>query len=215
MVLRVIARCARARGPPAPRAPCAAAPGASRAAPAPSPSAARAAGARRPWPPPAALARPPWPPRAPRPLLAQRGPLGAGRLRGACLLGRLELGGGHRRGDRRIDARRGRCRRRGRVELPADDLVGALAVDAACRTWRPASRTRPCAANWSAGSAAISESGGSSRVAASGVGTPRGDSTVTSASPMPSEVMVVLDVVVRRSWGTCARSCAGRRHPRA
>ena len=36
----------------------------------------------------------------------------------------------------------------------------------------------------------MSESGGSSRVAASGVGTPRGDSTVTSASPVPSEVIV-------------------------
>ena len=37
---------------------------------------------------------------------------------------------------------------------------------------------------------AISESGGSNRVAASGVGTPRGDRTVTSASPVPREVMV-------------------------
>ena len=46
------------------------------------------------------------------------------------------------------------------------------------------------AANWSRGIGAISESGGTRRVAASGVGTPRGDSTVTSASPMPSEVIV-------------------------
>ena len=37
----------------------------------------------------------------------------------------------------------------------------------------------------------MSESGASSRVAASGVGTPRDDRTVTSASPVPSEVMVV------------------------
>ena len=42
----------------------------------------------------------------------------------------------------------------------------------------------------SGGIGAISESGGSSRVAANGVGTPRGDSTVTSASPVPSEVIV-------------------------
>ena len=38
---------------------------------------------------------------------------------------------------------------------------------------------------------AISESGGRRRVAARGVGTPRGDRTVTSASPMPSEVIVL------------------------
>ena len=44
--------------------------------------------------------------------------------------------------------------------------------------------------NWTSSIGAISESGGSSRVAASGVGTPRGDSTVTRASPVPSEVMV-------------------------
>ena len=37
----------------------------------------------------------------------------------------------------------------------------------------------------------MSESGGTRRVGASGVGTPRGESTVTSASPMPSDVIVV------------------------
>ena len=45
-------------------------------------------------------------------------------------------------------------------------------------------------ANWSAGIGAMSESGGKRRVAASGVGTPLGDSTVTSASPVPSDVIV-------------------------
>jgi hypothetical protein len=38
--------------------------------------------------------------------------------------------------------------------------------------------------------ASIRESGGTRRVAASGVGTPLGVSTVTSASPMPSDVRV-------------------------
>jgi len=47
-----------------------------------------------------------------------------------------------------------------------------------------------CAANASSEIGAISESGGSSRVAARGVGTPAGDSTVTSASPVPSDVIV-------------------------
>ena len=46
------------------------------------------------------------------------------------------------------------------------------------------------AASSSAVSGAIRESGGTSRVAASGVGMPLGDSTVTSASPMPSVVIV-------------------------
>jgi hypothetical protein len=46
------------------------------------------------------------------------------------------------------------------------------------------------AANASSEIGAISESGGRSRVAASGVGTPAGESTVTNASPMPSEVIV-------------------------
>ncbi len=36
----------------------------------------------------------------------------------------------------------------------------------------------------------MSESGGISRVAASGVGTPRGDRTVISASPVPRLVIV-------------------------
>ena len=44
--------------------------------------------------------------------------------------------------------------------------------------------------NWTASIGAISESGASRRVAASGVGTPLGDRTVTSASPVPSEVIV-------------------------
>ncbi len=35
----------------------------------------------------------------------------------------------------------------------------------------------------------MEESGGTSIVAATGVGTPLGESTVTSASPTPSEVM--------------------------
>jgi hypothetical protein len=46
------------------------------------------------------------------------------------------------------------------------------------------------AATSSSAIAAISESGGMRRVAASGVGTPRGERTVTSASPMPSDVSV-------------------------
>jgi hypothetical protein len=41
-----------------------------------------------------------------------------------------------------------------------------------------------------ASTASIMESGGIRRVAASGVGTPFGVSTVTRASPMPSEVSV-------------------------
>ena len=41
------------------------------------------------------------------------------------------------------------------------------------------------------GIGAMSESGARRRVAASGVGTPRDERTVTSASPVPSEVMVV------------------------
>ena len=49
---------------------------------------------------------------------------------------------------------------------------------------------RDAAASSGSVSGAIRESGGTSRVAASGVGTPFGDSTVTSASPMPSEVIV-------------------------
>ena len=36
----------------------------------------------------------------------------------------------------------------------------------------------------------MSESGASRRVGASAVGTPRGDRTVTSASPVPNEVIV-------------------------
>jgi hypothetical protein len=48
----------------------------------------------------------------------------------------------------------------------------------------------PATAAWTvAGSAgAMREAGGYSRVQATGVGTPVGDSTVTTASPTPSEV---------------------------
>ena len=46
------------------------------------------------------------------------------------------------------------------------------------------------AATRSGGSAPMSESGGMRRVAASGDGTPLGERTVTSASPMASEVSV-------------------------
>ena len=58
------------------------------------------------------------------------------------------------------------------------------------RYWRAVIRLDPIPCR-AAGSAAMSESGGRRRVGASGVGTPRGESTVTSASPMPSEVSVV------------------------
>ena len=44
--------------------------------------------------------------------------------------------------------------------------------------------------NWTGSIGAISESGAIRRVAASGVGTPFGERTVMSASPVPSDVMV-------------------------
>jgi hypothetical protein len=52
--------------------------------------------------------------------------------------------------------------------------------------------TEPARRAWksASGIGAIIESGGISRTAASGVGTPFGDRTVTNASPMPSDVMV-------------------------
>ena len=70
-----------------------------------------------------------------------------------------------------------------------DPLVGAVAVDRRAvlgLSGLVAIRPR----NWTSSIGAISESGASRRVAASGVGTPRGERTVTSASPVPSEVIV-------------------------
>ena len=94
------------------------------------------------------------------------------------LVAHLRLGGGGRGGGLGVG------------QAAGDDLVGALAVD---RLAVAGGERRGGDDRGDLGlgvSGAIRESGGIRRVAASGVGTPLGESTVTNASPMPRLVIV-------------------------